>query len=65
MSKNIIYGEDARKSLEKGAQKVVDAVKLTLGPKGRNVVFHKGSDYAACDIAFGNGFERVKNKGMV
>ncbi len=41
MSKNIIYGEDARKALEKGAQKVVDAVKLTLGPKGRNVVLER------------------------
>ena len=41
MSKNIIYGEDARKALEKGALKIVDAVKLTLGPKGRNVVLER------------------------
>lgn len=41
MSKNIIYGEEARKALEKGAQKIVDAVKLTLGPKGRNVVLER------------------------
>lgn len=41
MSKNIIYGEDARKALEKGVMKVVDAVKLTLGPKGKNVVLER------------------------
>jgi len=41
MSKNIIYGTEARKSLERGAQQVVDAVKLTLGPKGRNVVLER------------------------
>ncbi len=36
--KQIIYGNEARKALEKGAMSVVDAVKLTLGPKGRNVI---------------------------
>ncbi|MBQ3047940.1 MAG: chaperonin GroEL, partial [Clostridia bacterium] len=41
MSKKIIYGEEARKKLETGALKVVDAVKLTLGPKGRNVVLER------------------------
>jgi len=41
MSKNIIYGNEARKALENGATKVVDAVKLTLGPKGRNVVLSR------------------------
>jgi len=41
MSKNIIYGEEARKKLETGALKVADAVKLTLGPKGRNVVLER------------------------
>ena len=41
MSKMIIYGEEARKALENGVQKVVDAVKLTLGPKGRNVVLSR------------------------
>ena len=41
MSKKIIYGEEARKALENGVKKVVDAVKLTLGPKGRNVVLSR------------------------
>lgn len=41
MSKQILYNEEARKKLEIGACKVVDAVKLTLGPKGRNVVLER------------------------
>ena len=41
MSKKFLYGDDARKALACGAQKVVDAVKLTLGPKGRNVVLDR------------------------
>ena len=42
MSKLILYGDDARKSLKKGIDAVADAVKITLGPRGRNVVFDKG-----------------------
>ena len=38
MAKEIIYGEDARKALQKGIDKLADTVKITLGPKGRNVV---------------------------
>ena len=41
MSKKILYGEDARKALEKGVNAVADTVKITLGPKGRNVVLEK------------------------
>lgn len=41
MSKQLLFNEDARKSLEKGVMKVVDAVKLTLGPRGKNVVIEK------------------------
>jgi len=41
MSKQIIYGEDARKSLKKGIDKVANAVKITVGPRGRNVVLDK------------------------
>ena len=41
MSKEILYGEDARKALEKGVNKLADTVKVTLGPKGRNVVLDK------------------------
>ena len=41
MSKEIIYGEDARKSLLEGVNKLADTVKVTLGPKGRNVVLDK------------------------
>ena len=41
MSKIIAYGEEARKSLQKGIDQLVDTVKITLGPKGRNVVLDK------------------------
>ncbi len=41
MAKKIIYGEDARKSLQNGIDKLADTVKITLGPKGRNVVLDK------------------------
>lgn len=41
MAKQIIYGEDARKALQKGIDKLSDTVKITLGPKGRNVVLDK------------------------
>ncbi len=41
MAKNIIFGEEARKSLQTGVDKLANAVKVTLGPKGRNVVLDK------------------------
>ncbi len=41
MAKQIKYGEDARKSLEAGVNKLADTVKITIGPKGRNVVLEK------------------------
>lgn len=41
MAKEIIYGEQARKSLQAGIDKLADTVKITLGPKGRNVVLDK------------------------
>ena len=41
MAKKVKYGEDARRSLEAGVNAVANAVKITLGPKGRNVVLDK------------------------
>ena len=41
MAKQIKYGEDARRALEKGINALADTVKITLGPKGRNVVLDK------------------------
>ena len=41
MAKDIIFGEEARKSLQMGIDKLADTVKVTLGPKGRNVVLDK------------------------
>ena len=42
MAKQIIFGEEARKGLMRGVNKLANAVKVTLGPKGRNVVLDKG-----------------------
>ena len=41
MAKQLKYGEDARKALESGLNQLADTVKITLGPKGRNVVLEK------------------------
>ena len=41
MAKEIKYGEDARKEMLNGINKLADTVKVTLGPKGRNVVLDK------------------------
>lgn len=42
MAKKIIYNEEARKALVRGVTAVADAVKVTIGPRGRNVVYDKG-----------------------
>lgn len=51
MSKQINYNLDARKKLREGVDKLARAVIVTLGPKGRNVVFEKadGSPQMSCD----------------
>ena len=41
MAKNIIYGIEARNALLRGVDKLADTVKITMGPKGRNVVLEK------------------------
>ena len=41
MAKSLTYDEDARRALERGVNRLADAVKVTLGPKGRNVVIDK------------------------
>jgi chaperonin GroEL len=41
MAKRVTYGEEARQAILKGVNKLADAVKVTLGPKGRNVVIEK------------------------
>jgi len=41
MAKQIVYGEDARRALEKGVNQLAETVRLTIGPKGRNVVLDK------------------------
>ena len=41
MAKKILFNEEARKALVEGVNAVADAVKVTLGPKGRNVILEK------------------------
>ncbi len=41
MSKRIVFGADAREKIRKGVDTLADAVKVTLGPCGRNVVFER------------------------
>ncbi|MDK2799596.1 MAG: chaperonin GroEL [Clostridiales bacterium] len=41
MAKDILFGEEARRALERGVNQLADTVKITLGPKGRNVVLDK------------------------
>ncbi len=68
MAKKILFGESARNALEKGASRLADVVKTTLGPKGRNVVLER--KYAsplitndgvtiAKDIVLENPFENM------
>ena len=42
MAKQILYKQDAREALKRGVDKIANAVKVTLGPKGRNVILDKG-----------------------
>ncbi|MBR2404563.1 MAG: chaperonin GroEL, partial [Clostridia bacterium] len=41
MAKKVLFGEEARRALQAGVDQLADAVKITLGPKGRNVVLDK------------------------
>ena len=42
MAKEVLFGEDVKKKLQKGVDTVANAVKVTLGPRGRNVILDKG-----------------------
>ena len=42
MAKQILYKQEAREALKRGVDKIANAVKVTLGPKGRNVILDKG-----------------------
>jgi len=41
MAKNVLFGEEARRSMQRGVDKLANTVKITLGPKGRNVILDK------------------------
>ena len=56
MAKDIVFGEDIRHRMMSGIDKLADAVKATLGPKGRNATMHqkaslRGSDYSDTAMA--------------
>ncbi|MEK9184109.1 MAG: TCP-1/cpn60 chaperonin family protein, partial [Patescibacteria group bacterium] len=68
MAKQILFGEDARKSIHEGLSKAAHAVKVTLGPRGRNVVLEKSYGgpritndgvSIAKEISFTNKFENM------
>ncbi len=68
MAKHILFGEEARKMLKQGVDKVADAVKITIGPRGRNVVLEKSYGAPtitndgvsiAKDISLSNKFENM------
>src|SRR5260221_9579482 len=68
MAKQITYGDDARQSILRGVNKLADAVKVTLGPRGRNVIIEKkwGSPTitkdgvtVAKEIELANGLENM------
>ena len=42
MAKKLQFGEEARRAMQRGIDKLADTVKVTLGPKGRNVVLEIG-----------------------
>ncbi|MDQ3397527.1 MAG: chaperonin GroEL, partial [Deinococcota bacterium] len=74
MAKDLIFQEEARRSLERGVNAVANAVKVTLGPKGRNVVLEKkfGSPTitkdgvtVAKDIELSNGIENIGAKLLI
>jgi chaperonin GroEL len=74
MAKDLTFKEEARRSLERGVNAVANAVKVTLGPKGRNVVLEKkfGSPTitkdgvtVAKEIELGNGLENIGAKLLI
>lgn len=67
MAKDIVFGEDIRHRMMSGIDKLADAVKATLGPKGRNATMHqkaslRGSDYS--DTAMADAKVLVTNDGV-
>ena len=63
MSKEILFDAQAREKLSRGVDKLANAVKVTLGPKGRNVVLEKsfGAPVITKDgVLSGNGFSATK-----
>ena len=57
MSKQIVHGEDSRGAMLRGVNQLADAVKITLGPKGRNVVL--GKTYGSPQALFGKYLIRI------
>ena len=58
MAKMIAFNEDARRGLERGMNTLADAVKVTLGPRGRNVVLEKKWGAQRCGMTSTSLLER-------
>ena len=67
MAKEIIYGIEARNALSRGVDKLADTVKITLGPKGRNVVLDKkyGAPLITPDLLHDRPVHRLPFRGGV
>src|SRR5258706_270272 len=68
MAKRITYGEEARQAILRGVNKLADAVKVTLGPRGRNVVIEKkfGSPTITKDgVTVAKEIEKVGKDGVI
>ena len=50
MAKQILHGEDSRQAILRGVNTLANAVKVTLGPKGRNVVIEQGLEGEECSL---------------
>ena len=57
MAKQIVHGEESRQAILRGVNILADAVKVTLGPKGRNVVIEK--KFGSPTISQGNRTQRL------
>src|SRR5579864_8130425 len=59
MAKVIVHGEESRQAILRGVNILADAVKVTLGPKGRNVVINKNGVTVAKEIELGDNLENM------
>jgi len=64
MAKQIVHGEESRQAILRGVNFLADAVKVTLGPRGRNVVIEKKFRIADYHQRWSHGCERDRTSGQ-